>query len=85
MTKESFFMVPAIPNSPRRDSSSFQKVVDAFLSAEGLPFAEILPATRIEGIFRNHSGLFGLQVAGDGAMRSLNDAAGIQHDLRRSC
>lgn len=53
-------MVPAIPNSPRRDSSSFQKVVDAFLSAEGLPFAEILSAARIEGIFRKHGGLFGL-------------------------
>jgi putative transposase len=49
-----------IPNSRRRDSRSFQKVVDAFLSGEGLPFAEILSAARIEEIFRKHGGLFGL-------------------------
>lgn len=53
-------MVPAIPNSPLRGSSSFQKVADAFLSAEGLPFAEIVSATKIEEIFRKHGGLFGL-------------------------
>lgn len=52
-------MIPAIPNSPRRDSGSFQRVVDAFLSGEGLPFAEILSATRIERIFRKHDALFG--------------------------
>lgn len=53
-------MAPAIPNSPRRDSSSFLQVADAFLSAEGLPFAKILSASRMEGIFRKHDGLFGL-------------------------
>lgn len=53
-------MAAPIPHSPRRGSRSFQQVVDAFLSAEGLPFAEILSAARIEGIFRKHGGLFGL-------------------------
>jgi putative transposase len=53
-------MVSAIPDSRRPNSSSFQKVVAAFLSGEGLPFAEILSAARIERIFRKHGGLFGL-------------------------
>ncbi len=53
-------MVPAIPDSRRPNSSGFQKVVAAFLSGEGLPFAEILSAARIERIFRKHGGLFGL-------------------------
>ncbi len=52
-------MVPAIPNSPRRDSSSFQTVVDVFLAREGLPFAEILSAERIERIFAKQGCLFG--------------------------
>ncbi|MCA9185707.1 MAG: hypothetical protein R3E01_09945 [Pirellulaceae bacterium] len=49
-----------IPNSPRRDSRGFQKVVDAFLNCDGLPFAEILSAERIERIFAKHDCLFGL-------------------------
>lgn len=51
----------AIPHSPRRDSRSFRKVVDAFLAGEGLPFAEILSAERIERIFAKHDCLFGRQ------------------------
>lgn len=53
-------MATSIPNSPRRDSRSFQKIVDAFLSGEGLPFAEVLSAERIERIFQQHGCLFGL-------------------------
>jgi len=53
-------MSTGIPNSPRRNRRSFQKVVDAFLSADGLPFAEILSAERIERIFVKHGCLFGL-------------------------
>ncbi len=52
-------MVTGIPNSPRRDSRSFQKVVDAFLSGSGLPFAKILSAERIERICAKHGCLFG--------------------------
>lgn len=52
-------MAAPIPNSPRRDSGSFQQVVAAFLSGEGLPFAEILSATRIERIFAKHGCRFG--------------------------
>jgi hypothetical protein len=40
-------MATGIANSPRRVSRSFQKVVDAFLSSDGLPFAESLSAERI--------------------------------------
>lgn len=52
-------MVANIPGSPRRGSRSFQRVADAFLAREGLPFAEILSAERIERVFAQHGGLFG--------------------------
>jgi putative transposase len=58
--KEGFFMAALIPNSPRRDSRSFQKIVDAFLGGEGLPFAEVLSSERIERVFKKHDCLFGL-------------------------
>ena len=52
-------MVASIPGSPRRGSGSFQQVTDAFLAREGLPFAEILSAARIERVFARHGCLFG--------------------------
>lgn len=52
-------MAAKLPNSPRRGSACFQKVVDAFLAGKGLPFAEILSAERIRRIFAKHSCLFG--------------------------
>lgn len=53
-------MAANIPDSFPRDSRGFRKVVDAFLSGEGLPFAEILSAERIEQIFNKHGCQFGL-------------------------
>jgi hypothetical protein len=53
-------MAANIPNLPPRDSRRFQNVVDAFLVGEGLPFAEILSAERIERSFVKHGCLFGL-------------------------
>ncbi len=53
-------MAPKIPHSPRRGSQRFQTVADAFLGGEGLPFAEILSAERIQRIFAKHGCLFGL-------------------------
>jgi putative transposase len=53
-------MATSVPDSPRRDSHSFRKVVDVFLSGDGLPFAEILSPDRIETIFRKHGCWFGL-------------------------
>ena len=38
----------------------FKEFADAFLSGEGLPFADVLSAERIERIFRKHGCLFGL-------------------------
>ena len=58
-TKEGFFMAREIPNSPQRGSSRFQQVIDVFLSAPGLPFAEVLSADRIERIFGKHDCRFG--------------------------
>jgi hypothetical protein len=52
-------MPTLVPNSPQRDSSSFRKVVDAFLFEEGLPFADILSVDRIERIFAKHDCQFG--------------------------
>ena len=49
-----------LPDSPVPSSSSFHKVVDAFLSGEGLPFAGILSSERIERIFAKHDSIFGL-------------------------
>ncbi len=52
-------MVALIPDSPQRNSRGFQKVVAAFLSGPGLPFAEVLSAERIGRIFARHDCLFG--------------------------
>ena len=57
---EGFLMSYGLPNSPDRSSSSFRKVVGVFLSSEGLPFAKILTADRIERIFAKHGCLFGV-------------------------
>jgi putative transposase len=48
-----------VPDAPSRGSRNFQQVVAAFLRGEGLPFAEILSAERIERIFAKHDCLFG--------------------------
>lgn len=53
-------MAVSIPNSPSRDSRSFQKIVDAFLGGKGLPFADVLSAERIERVFQKQGCLFGL-------------------------
>jgi putative transposase len=53
-------MASGIPHSPRRGSRSFQKVVDAFLVGDRLPFTQILSAERIEGIFAKHGCQFGM-------------------------
>ena len=52
-------MAVDIPDSPHQRRSSFQKVVDAFLANEGLPFADVLSAERINRNFAKHGGLFG--------------------------
>lgn len=48
-----------IPNGGGRGSGGFEQVLEAFLLRPGLPFAEILSAERIEGIFQRHDNLFG--------------------------
>jgi len=49
-----------LPNSPRRSSNSFQKLVDVFFKQSGLPFSEVLTAEMIEAVFRKHVCLFGV-------------------------
>lgn len=53
-------MATAISDSPAHRSRSFQQIVDAFLTADGLPFANIISAERIRRIFQKHDCLFGL-------------------------
>ena len=52
-------MATEIPDSRQQGSCSFRKIVDAFLSAEGLPFANVLSAERIARVFAKHGNLFG--------------------------
>ena len=47
-------MAQLLSNCSSRGTSGFQKVVRAFLSGTGLPFAEVLSAERIERVFRKH-------------------------------
>jgi len=48
-----------LPRFANSGSSGFQRIVDAFLSQPGLPFANVLSAERIERIFSKHGNLFG--------------------------
>jgi hypothetical protein len=54
-----FFMPYQIPDFRNRRSGGFQKVADAFLACDGLPFAELLSADRIKRVFAKHGCLFG--------------------------
>ncbi len=54
-------MAAFIPHSPAPGSSSFCKVVAAFLAGESLPFANILSAERIARVFAKHGCRFGMQ------------------------
>jgi len=49
----------SIAESQVRGSAGFQKVVNSFLSQEGLPFAQVLSAERIHRVFAKHGNLFG--------------------------
>jgi len=53
-------MAARMPNSRPQGSADFRKVADAFLSGEGLPFADVLSAERIARVFAKHGCLFGL-------------------------
>lgn len=53
-------MSSRITNSRVQGGASFRQLTDAFLAQPGLPFAEVLPAERIEQIFAKHDSLFGM-------------------------
>ena len=48
-----------VSDSGQSENAGFQKIVDAFLLQEGLPFSELLSTQRIIRVFRRHGGLFG--------------------------
>jgi hypothetical protein len=54
-------MATFVPHSGGTRQPGFRQVVDAFLGGDGLPFAEILSAERIERVFARHNCRFGLQ------------------------
>lgn len=54
-------MAQDIPASASGGSSSFRKVVAAFLVSGALPFARVLSAERVHRVFAKHDGLFGQQ------------------------
>ena len=60
--REGFFMTGFLPDSPPPGSGRFRQVTDAFLAGEGLPFAHILSAERMERVFAQHGCLFGLRL-----------------------
>lgn len=53
-------MSQLMPNFGRQGRSNFQAIVNAFLGQDGLPFARILSAERIERIFAKHDSVFGM-------------------------
>lgn len=48
-----------VSDSGRCENAGFQKIVDAFLLQDGLPFSDLLSSQRINRVFRRHRGLFG--------------------------
>lgn len=52
------FLMPSILNSGTPGSTDFQKIADAFLAREGLPFADLISAERIAAVFTRHQNLF---------------------------
>jgi len=61
-------MAQDIPASASGGSSSFRKVVAAFVASGALPFSQILSAERVERVFAKHDGLFGRQAIYSTAM-----------------
>jgi putative transposase len=50
----------SVPDGRRRGNRGFQRIVDAFLAGDGLPFASVLSAERIRRVFASHDNLFGI-------------------------
>jgi putative transposase len=50
----------SVTGDRRRGNRGFQRIVDAFLADDGLPFATVLSAERIRRVFDRHNNLFGL-------------------------
>ncbi len=50
----------SVTTDRERGNRGFQKIVDAFLAGDGLPFATVLSARRIRRVFTEHENLFGV-------------------------
>lgn len=49
-----------VTDDARGGNRGFQRIVDAFLTGGGLPFATVLSAERIQRVFAEHDNLFGM-------------------------
>ena len=58
-TNQGGFVLSGLSESSSQDSFTFSHTVAAFFQSEGLPFSDILSASRIENTFRRHDNLFG--------------------------
>ena len=50
----------SVTSDRRRGNRGFQRIADAFLAHDALPFATVLSAERVRGVFASHDNLFGV-------------------------
>jgi putative transposase len=56
------FIMRSVPSTPKGGNRGFQRIVDAFLARDGLPFASVLSGERIRRVFAEHDNLFGMNM-----------------------
>jgi hypothetical protein len=54
------FVMHSVVDARPRGNRAFRRIVDAFLAADGLPFASVLSAERIRRVFAADNNLFGI-------------------------
>ena len=70
----------SVTNDSKRANRGFQRIVDAFLTGGGLPFATVLSAERIQRVFAGHDNLFGLDTVYSTATVLWAFLAQVLHD-----
>jgi putative transposase len=54
------FIMRSVTRHAPRGNRGFQRILDAFLAGDGLPFANVLSADRIQRVFAGQNNLFGM-------------------------
>ena len=70
----------SVTSDRRRDNRGFQRILDAFLAGDGLPFATVLSAERIRRVFASHDNLFGTNTIYSTAIVVWAFLAQVLHD-----